>query len=94
MTPAPAPRPTHRPAQPGRDPRRRDPAARSAGHSVDRSVHGRRGKALLLALPALALLAGAALPARADGRPEVELPVVPASVAVAGSRSWMASTLA
>ena len=87
MTPAPAPRPTHRPAQPGRDPRRRDLAVRSAGHSVDRSVHGRRGRALLLSLPALALLAGATLPARADGRPEVELPVVPASVDPRGRKA-------
>ena len=94
MTPAPAPRPTHRPAQPGRDPRRRDLAVRSAGHSVDRSVHGRRGKALLLALPALALLAGAALPARADGRPEVELPVVPASVDPRGRKASATAPLA
>ena len=94
MTLAPAPRPTHRPAQPGRDPRRRDLAVRSAGHSVDRSVHGRRGKALLLALPALALLAGAALPARADGRPEVELPVVPASVDPRGRKASATAPLA
>ena len=94
MTPAPAPRPTHRPAQPGRNPRRRDLAVRSAGHSVDRSVHGRRGRALLLALPALTLLAGAALPTRADGRPEVELPVVPASVDPRGRKVSATAPLA
>ena len=91
MTPAPAPRPTHSPAQPNRDPRRRARGTHSAGHSMDRSGHGRRGRVLMLAL---AVLAGAALPAQADGRPEVELPVVPASVDPRGRKASATAPLA
>lgn len=93
MTPAASPRPAHSPAQPGRDPRRRDRATRSAGRCVDRPGHCRRARALLLSLPALALFA-APLPARADGRPEVELPVVPASVDPRGRKAAATPSLA
>jgi len=58
---------------------------------MERSVHGRRGRALLLALP---LLAATALPAQADGRPEVELPVVPASVDPRGRKAAATPALA
>lgn len=94
MMTAPAPRPAHSPARPGRDPRRRDVATRSAGHSVDRSGHGPRARALLLALPTLALFAAATPPAHADGRPEVELPVVPASVDPRGRKAAATPALA
>ena len=76
MTAAAAPRPTHSPALPDRDPRRRG------------------GRVLLLTLPALALFAAATLPALADGQPEVELPVVPASVDPRGRKVTTTPALA
>jgi conjugal transfer pilus assembly protein TraK len=54
-------------------------------------VHGCRGRALLLAL---SLLAATTLPALADGRPEVELPVVPASVDPRGRKAAATPSLA
>lgn len=47
-----------------------------------------------LMLPAFVLLAGAALPAQADGRPEVELPVVPTSIDPRGHKVTATPALA
>ena len=53
-----------------------------------------RARLFALALQAAALPIGATLPARADGRPEVELPVVPASVDPRGRKAAAIPALA